>query len=382
MLFKRRLEAHLIEKIHNSNKVIILYGARQVGKTTMINNILRKLDLKICTVNGDERQYVDILSSRELHKLKLLTHGYDLLFIDEAQRIPDIGINLKILHDHFPKLKIVVTGSSSFNLAGKINEPLTGRTWTYQLFPFSINEVKDFQSLLEIQKKIEEYLIFGLYPEILHYNSLQEKERYLNELATSYLYKDILELSHIKHSDKLHNLLRLLAFQIGSEVSYHELGQNLSLSKETIASYIDLLEKSFVIFKLQAFSRNLKKEITKMHKIYFWDTGIRNILIKNMNFLSQRDDIGKLWENFLIAERMKFNNNRLFLVNSFFWRVYTGAELDYIEEKNNELFGYEIKYKNKRHVIPRTWISTYKNANYNLINKENFFDFITDTNIK
>lgn len=377
MNIKRDLFEIISKKILNENKIIILYGARQVGKTTLINSILENLNLKILKVSGDEIQFFDILSSRDSNKLKLLTDGYDLIFIDEAQRIPDIGLNLKIMHDKFPDLKIVATGSSSFELANRIKEPLTGRTWTYHLHPISINELKSIYTPIEIFQRINEFLVFGLYPEQLKYQNMNDKIAHLKELSSSYLYKDILELSSIRHSDKLIGLLRLLAFQIGSEVSYHELSKSLGIARETITSYIDLLEKSFIIFRLQSFSKNLRKEITKMQKIYFWDLGIRNIIINQMNFIDNRDDVGKLWENFLVSERVKWNSNRIFFTNQYFWRVYSGAEVDYIEEKDGKLSGFEFKYKAKKIKAPQTWIETYPDSSFEQINKDNFFTFVS-----
>ncbi len=328
-------------------------------------------------INADEQKYIDVLSSRDLNKMKLLVEGYELLFIDEAQRIPDIGINLKILHDQLPELKIITTGSSSFSLANQVKEPLTGRTWTYTLFPIALHELKDKYNPFEMREKLHEFLIYGLYPEVFSLPNAKDKALYLNELCASYLYKDILEISSVKYTSQIHNLLRLLAFQVGSEVSMNELGRALSMSKDTVTSYIDLLEQAFVLFRLSSFSRNLRKEITKMDKIYFYDLGVRNTLINNMNPLNLRDDAGKLWENFLVMERKKRLAYQFDITNTYFWRTYTGAELDYVEEKNGQLHGYEFKFGKCKGRAPKTWTETYRGASYACINQDNFYEFVT-----
>lgn len=381
MYIERKLKNEIKETIINSNKINILFGARQVGKTTFLNNLIKLLPYKQLSVNGDEIRYNSILSSRDLSKLKLLVSGFDLLFIDEAQRIPDIGINLKILHDQIPDLKIIVSGSSSFELANNIKEPLTGRTITYTLYPLSIEEILTTQSPNEINVRLEEFLIFGQYPEVLCFDNMISKEKLLNELSSSYLYKDVLELSNIKNPDKLRKLLKLLAFQIGNEVSVHELGKKLSLSSETIISYLDLLEKSFVIFRLGGFARNLRKEITKKQKIYFYDLGIRNSIINNFNGIEDRNDLGQLWENFIVVERMKYNSNKNYTPNYYFWRLYSGAEIDFVEEKNGKLKGYEIKYNKSNIKHHKIWTDTYSDSTIEIVNKENYFQFITNLKI-
>ena len=377
MYISRTITESIIKRLKESSKIIILYGARQVGKTTLIKKILSELPYKILEVSGDERKYSSIFSSRDLNKLKLLCSGYDLVFIDEAQRIPDIGINLKILNDNIPNLKIIATGSSSFDLSNKIKEPLTGRTWTYKLYPISFNEILSIFSPFETIEKLEELLVFGSYPEIFNLNNIKDKRNYLQEVSSSYLYKDILEISTIKNSYKIHDLLRLLAFQIGSLVSLQELGKILGMSKDTVASYIDLLENSFVLFRLNGYSRNLRKEVTKMSKIYFYDLGIRNIIIENLKECSFRNDIGQLWENYFIMERIKYLHNKQTMLNPYFWRLYSGVELDYIEEGDGELVGFELKYSPKIKVkAPATWKSTYPNAGFYSVNKDNFMEFI------
>jgi predicted AAA+ superfamily ATPase len=378
MHIPRAIYLSVKDKILSSDKIVIVYGPRQVGKTTLVRNILQELPLRKLAVNADEKAYADVLSSRDLGRMRLLVEGYDLLFIDEAQRITDISINLKLLHDNLPKLKIIATGSSSFELANQIKEPLTGRTWTFTLFPIAWLELKDLYNPFELRQKLPEYLVYGSYPEISSIPNRKDKVQYLNELSSSYLYKDILEITSIRYSSKINDLLRLLAFQVGSEVSLSELGSSLSMSKETVTAYIDLLEQAFIVFRLSGFSRNLRKEITKMDKVYFYDLGVRNTVINQLNPLEQRNDIGKLWENFLMIERRKLLAYQSIYAGSYFWRTYTGAELDYIEERDGKLYGYEFKYGKKTAKPPKTWLDTYQNASYQCISQENFHSFVTE----
>lgn len=375
-MIKRQILSEITERVLSFNKIVIIYGARQVGKTTLAKELIESLPFKTLQINADELRYQTILSSRDLSQMQRLVEGYELVFIDEAQRIPDIGINLKILHDAMPELKVVVTGSSSFELANKTKEPLTGRTWTYELFPISVGELRNDLNPFELDEKLEELLLYGSYPDIFSLKNINDKTDYLRELSSSYLYKDILELSSIRHADKLSKLLQLLAFQIGSEVSLNELGNALEMSKETVASYIDLLEKSFVLFRLSGFSRNLRKEVSKMDKIYFYDLGVRNALIENFQPLHLRTDVGGLWENFLIIERYKRNHYGNQRANTYFWRTYTGAELDYVEETAGKINGFEFKFRKKKAKIPASWAENYPEAGFGVINKENYQDFI------
>lgn len=375
MNIQRIIQNILTESLNRSRKIVLIFGARQTGKTTLCNLILSEIPGKIIKVNGDELKYTELFSSRDFAKMKLLLDGYDFLFIDEAQRIPNIGINLKIIFDNMPEMKILVTGSSSFELANQVKEPLTGRTSTLKLMPLSLQEIKQNTNIFDIQHRLEEFMLFGLYPEITHYSNASEKERYLTELSSSYLYKDVLELSNIRNSSKISSLLKLLAFQIGKEVSLNEIGQSLGMSQETVNSYIDLLEKSFIVFRLGGFNRNLRKEVGKRDKIYFWDLGVRNCIIQNFAPLSLRNDIGEMWENLIVTERLKYLSNNQLNANSYFWRTYTGAEIDYVEEKNGELFAYEIKFMKARKKAPQTWIENYGN-NFQCITRDNFWEFV------
>jgi uncharacterized protein len=376
MYIPRKISDSIVNKLRKSSKVVLLYGARQLGKTTLSNFIIKELNIKTMIVNADQSIYHDVLSSRDVNKLKSLVAGYELLFIDEAQQIPELGLNLKILHDEIPELKILVTGSSSFKIANEVTESLTGRKWTFQLFPVSIQELAVNKNKFELNLELENLLIHGSYPEVYTTINKSEKEDLLFEISDSYLYKDILELANIKYPRKIRDLLKLLAFQIGSEVSILELSKNLKVNRETVENYIDLLEKSFVIFRLSGYSRNLRKEISKQDKFYFYDLGIRNAIIGNFNYLNSRNDIGSLWENFVIAERKKFLNYSNIRKETYFWRTYTGAELDYIEESGDFLNGYEIKFQKNKSRIPKTWKDTYSNSDYSIINKENYLDFL------
>jgi len=377
MQIQRIIKEKIIKNIQETDKITIIYGPRQVGKTTLSKEIISNLKLKTLSINADQEKYIDILSSRDFDKMNSLVSGFELLFIDEAQRVPNIGINLKILHDEMPDLKIVATGSSSFDLANKISEPLTGRIWSYNLFPLAICELKKHYSDFELQELLESSLVYGAYPEIFLAKNFKDKEERLYEISRSYLYKDILDLQDIRKSNKINDLLKLLAFQIGSEVSLNELADKLDISRETVERYIDLLEKTFIIFRLKGFSRNLRKEVTKMNKIFFYDLGIRNAMIDNFKSLDDRNDAGALWENFLIIERMKFLAYSRKGAARYFWRTHTGAELDYVEEVNGKLFAYEMKWGKKNPVVPKAWAETYPNSEYKVINRDNYLDFVT-----
>jgi len=376
MKIQRSIASVIERELFEVHKIVILFGARQTGKSTMLEEMLRSHKEKILQVNADEIKYVEILSSRDFNQLQLLAEGYDVLFIDEAQRIPEIGVNLKILHEKLPHLKILVTGSSSLDIASKTKESLAGRTSSFSLYPISILELRKTNNAIELQGRLEEFMTYGMYPEIFHYKSRDRKEKYLRELASSYLFKDIFALADIRNRYVLKNLLKMLAFQIGSEVSLNELAKKLGISQDTVKTYIQLLEDTYIIFRLSGFSRNLRKEITKRDKIYFWDTGLRNTLIDNFAPFGMRTDIGAMWENFLIAERIKYLKYKGIYHSSYFWRTYTGAELDYVEEINGELFAYEIKYTKPKNKAPQTWVDNYSD-NYKCITKNNFWEFIT-----
>lgn len=341
----------------------------------MGREIAKATGLRYLYINADQLRYVDVLSSRDLNKLRDLTAGYELLFIDEGQRVPDIGLNLKILHDELPGLKVMVTGSSSFLLSGRVTESLAGRKKVFTLLPLSTGELAQSLNPFELKEQLPDRLVFGSYPEIFNLGSPAEKEDYLRDVSTSYIFKDILELESIRYPYKINDLLRLLAWQTGSEVSIHELCQKLSLNRETVERYLGLLEQSFFIFKLRAFSRNPRKEISKSVKYYFYDTGIRNVLIENMNPPEKRNDMGGLWENFVIAERKKFLLFEGIHASQWFWRTYSGTEIDYIEEKWGELFAYEIKYRQKKAAAPPSWKENYGD-HFESVNSDNYTGFL------
>lgn len=376
MRLPRALTTVISEKLQTSPKGIILYGPRQAGKTTLISDIISRLGLKTLTINGDQSRYIDVITSRDVDKIRGLLEGYKLLFVDEAQRIAEIGINLKIVLDSLPSTKLIATGSSSLDLASKVSEPLTGRVWTYRLYPMSFLELSGLYNRTELDAHLEERLVYGSYPEIFSYPGDTQKQEYLQNLTDAYLYKDLLEFGNIRNSAKIRDLLKLLAFQVGSLVSISELGSTLGMGKDTVNRYIDLLEKSFVVFRLRGFNRNLRKEIAKMGKIYFYDLGVRNILIDNLKPLKDRNDVGQLWENFLIVERIKYLAYTHHSASTYFWRTHTGAELDYIEEAGGQLSGYEFKFGAKIATAPLGWRIAYPQASFMNINRENYFSFI------
>lgn len=382
MIIPRALTQSIINQLQTTNKGVVIYGARQVGKTTLATHIINTLKLKTVTINGDQSKHQDIISSRNLDKLASLLTGYQLLFVDEAQRIPEICLNLKIILDNFKSLKVLVTGSSSLDLASKISEPLTGRVWNHRLHPISFLELSSITSHFELDNQLESRLVFGSYPEIFSLTNHQLKQSYLTNLTDANLYRDLIEFGDIKNSGKIRDLLKLLAFQIGSEVSLTELGNKLGLSKDTVSRYIDLLEKSFIIFRLSGFNRNLRKEVTKMDKIFFYDLGIRNTLIDNFKSLSDRNDIGQLWENFLVLERIKYLNYSSQPASTYFWRTHTGAELDYVEDQGGNLHGFEFKFSKQQSKPPATWLSTYTQSSFALINRDNYLDFVTSSSIR
>ncbi len=302
---------------------------------------------------------------------------YDYIFIDEAQRISDIAWGLKILVDNLPETIIIASGSSSFQLSSQVGAPLTERSITSMLFPVSAIELKQQFGGMHIIQNLENYLVYGMNPEILNTGNNKDKISYLFELRNSYLLKDILELENIRNTDKLYDLLRLIAFQIGNEVSLSELGNALELAKQTVSRYLDLLEKAFIIKKIGGFSRNLRKEVTKTNRYYFFDNGIRNAIINNFNMVETRNDIGMLWENFMVMERIKKQHYHEIYSNNYFWRTYDQKEVDFVEEREGKLFGYEFKWKVKNTKIQQEWLNTYDNASFEVINKENFLQFIT-----
>lgn len=359
------------------NKINIIYGPRQVGKTTLIQSYIKSLkNTRILNKTGDELELAGIFNELSIALFKKLLEEVDLLVIDEAQLIPNIGRGLKIIKDHFPEVMVIVTGSASFDLVNKIGEPLTGRDNILYLFPISQHELKENSSKYELSAQKQKYLIYGSYPEVITVSTQKEKITYLNNLINSYLLKDVLALERVKGAKVILDLLRLVAFQIGGEVSTTELSSKLSLDYKTVARYLDLLEKSFVLTNIRGFSRNLRKEISKSSRYYFWDNGVRNALIQNFNNLELRNDVGQLWENFLVIERLKKQNYTNMYSNNYFWRTHDQKEIDWIEEAGGEIKGYEFKWGKKLPKAPQDFIKTYQNSSYQVINQENYLGFV------
>jgi len=370
----RELE-NIIKKRLFKGKIIVVYGARQVGKTTLVKKILKDFKGRGSYLNCDLLSVQNALSEMEAEKLKAYLGNFDLIVLDEAQNIPNVGKILKILIDAFPKMQFIATGSSSFDLAQKVSEPLTGRTFTLSLYPVSLREIGEKSNLMDIESRMENFLRFGNYPEILSLDENSSREQ-LNEIASKYLYKDVLKFEGLRKSSLIQNLLRLLALQIGQEVSYNELAVQLGVNRLTVQKYIDVMEQSFVLFKLNALSRNMRKEISKSVKVYFYDLGIRNTLIENFNRLDMRSDTGALWENFCIMERKKNNGADLRFVNSYFWRTYDQKEIDYIEESEGKITGFEFRWGEKKHYRPpQNFIEEYK-AEVEKVDKKNFWKFL------
>ena len=370
---------HQLENLRNAlkpGKVAVIYGARRTGKTTLLNEFLKGETEPYLLVSGEDLVIQGYLSSQSVEKLKSFVGKSRLLVIDEAQKIQNIGLNLKLIVDHIHDIRIVATGSSSFDLARSIGEPLTGRKTTLIQYPLAQLELTAIEQRHETTARLESRLIYGAYPEVVLLEDNREREQYLKELISSYLYKDILELEGIRQSAKISRLLQLIAFQIGKEVSYTELGASLGMSKNTVDHYLDLLEKAFVIQKLGGFSRNLRNEITKNSRYYFIDNGVRNALINNFNLLELRNDIGELWGNYLVIERLKRQEYLRESANNYFWRTYTKKELDLVEERNGKLHGYEMKWGKAKYHPPKEWTTAYPNATWELINRDNYLDFI------
>lgn len=358
-------------------KVLAIYGPRRAGKTTLITDFLR--DWKggrYFSGTGEDRQVKEVLESNDVTLIKSSFAGYELVVIDEAQSLKNVGQGLKLLVDSIPGIKVIASGSSSFQLASDIGEPLTGRKRTATLYPiFAMEYAAEFGNM-SLRQKLEEMMIFGCYPEILTTENLKDKAGALTELCNAYLFKDILTFEKLRNADKLHRLLAMLVFQIGKEVSLTEIGGSLGLNRATVERYIDLLEKTFVIFRVSGFSRNLRSEVTKTRRYYFYDNGIMNAIVNNFNLLSLRDNVGALWENFLISERIKKQSYQRMLSCNYFWRTYEKQEVDFVEDRNGELYGYEFKWGDKTLSAPPLWRATYPKAHYEVINRKNFTDFI------
>lgn len=375
-MITRYIKENIVKKLQ-PNKVVVLYGPRRVGKTTLVKDILQSIEEEYLFLNGENKSVQKWLSSQEADILKRYIGEYKLLVIDEAQKIDNIGLNLKIIVDQIDDIRVLATGSSSFELANQVGEPLVGRKWQFTLFPIAQLELQKSENLTEVENNLDLRLVYGAYPDVINAKSNKDKQDVLNNIVDSYLYRDLLELDDVKKSQKIIDILKNLAFQVGKEVSLQELASAVGLNLRTVEKYLDLLEKTFVIKRVYGFSRNLRKEISKMSRFYFYDNGVRNAVIQNFNSLDLRDDIGILWENYLFMERLKRNEYKNVSANIYFWRTYDQKEIDLIEEREGKLFGYEFKFSDKKKIVaPVGWLETYSNAEFAVVNKKNYLDFI------
>ena len=367
----RELSDKIVKKLQ-PNKVVIVYGARRVGKTVLVENILQQIEEPVLILNGEDINVHDKLSNRSIENYKQIIGTNKLVYIDEAQKIPEIGLKLKLMVDEIQGLKIIISGSSTIDIHNIAGEPLTGRKYSFNLYALSEKEYDQIENPIDKTDKVRERLVFGNYPELIHLPDKEDKMDYLNELVSSYLLKDILVFEDIKNSQKIFNLLRLIAFQIGNEVSMQELGKQLAISKNTVEKYLDLLSKVYILHKVEGYSRNLRKEITKNSRWYFLDNGIRNAVIANFNPLESRNDAGQLWENYMISERIKFLEYHKISSNNYFWRTYDQQEIDWVEERSGALFGYEFKWKETKVKVPSQWNKAYPEASFEVIHLNNF----------
>ena len=370
----KRILTETIRSKRGTGKAIILMGPRQVGKTTILHHLFARMD-DVLFLNGDELDVRELFANISSARLKAIIGEKRVVVIDEAQRIEDIGLRLKLIIDQMPEVEVVATGSSSFELANKVNEPLTGRKWEYRMYPLSFAEMVAHHGLLEENRMLPHRLVYGYYPEVV-VNQGNEKEL-LKQLSDSYLYKDILMWEQIKKPAKLLNLLRAIAFQVGSQVSFNKLGQVCSLDSKTVEKYITLLEQTYIIFRLGSFSRNLRNELKNSRKIYFYDNGIRNALIANFAQIESRNDVGALWENFLVSERMKKISYEAIWRNSWFWRTRDQREVDYIEEGDGKLYAYEFKWNPKaKPKEPKLFMESYPDSAFSVITPGNVDHFL------
>jgi uncharacterized protein len=374
---KRMLEDELFRQI-GRNKVLLLMGTRRVGKTVLAQAIRKSFTGKTLFLNAEDFDVQELLKNRSVSNYERIIGNARLFILDEAQVLPEVGSILKLIIDSFPALTILATGSSSFDLANKTGDPLTGRMIRYQLYPLSQQEIGSQENAIETFQHLEDRLIFGSYPEVIQLFSYKEKADYLLQFVQSYLLKDILAYDGIRQAHKIHKLLKLIAFQSGSEVSYHELAQQLSMSKNTVEHYLDLLSQVFILYKVSAYSTNPRKEISKLSKWYFYDTGIRNAIINDFRLPALRNDLGLLWENYLMAERIKKNAYEGKNVQSYFWRNYNQQQIDLLEWDNGQMAAFEFKYAvTKKVKLPTGFATSYPDVPFQVISREHYLDWIT-----
>ena len=375
MKIKRHYEK--LEQFLEPNKVLVMYGPRRVGKTTLLRDFLAETKLRYRFDIGDDLSVRAALGAQEQKIIKEYAEGKELIVIDEAQKIPNIGAGLKIMVDTIPGIRVIATGSSSFELLGQIGEPLTGRKRTLTLFPIAQMELAAQVGRYDVKQSLSDTLVFGGYPEIASGDlSRAQKEEALKEIVNSYLLKDIFELDRVRSPKGLMDLLRLVAYQVGSEVALSELGTQIAMDTKTVARYLDLMEKAFVLFNLRGYSRNMRSEVTKKSKYYFYDNGVRNAVVANFNPIENRNDVGALWENFLVMEREKVRAYTPIHANPYFWRTWDRQEVDLVEDREGKLFGYEFKWGNTKVKEPRDWCGTYAEASYEVITTENYLPFV------
>jgi predicted AAA+ superfamily ATPase len=372
----QRLLAARILRYLSPGKAALIFGARRVGKTVLINQILKQWRGTSLLLNGEDYDTQALLEPRSAANYRRILEGIDLLALDEAQAVPDIGRKMKLMVDEVPGLSIIAGGSSSFDLLNQTGEPLVGRSAHFRLSPFSQREIASRENPLETRQNLETRLVYGSYPEVIFMESSKQKDEYLREIINAYLFKDILAIDGLKNASKIRDLCRLISFQTGNEVSYDELGRKLGLSKNTVEKYLDLLSKVFVVYRLRAYARNLRKEVSKTGKWYFCDTGIRNALIGNFNAPAIRQDTGALWENYLINERIKKAYNDGEVKDFYFWRTYDQQEIDLVEESGRTLSAFELKWGGKQPKIPAAFAGAYPQANYRVISRGNYQEFI------
>ncbi|MDP2365316.1 MAG: ATP-binding protein [Ignavibacteria bacterium] len=375
-MFIERTAQNLIKNKLLPGKVLVLLGARRVGKTSLLKQLIKHTSENYIFWNGEDFAVHELLKRRSVQNYKNIIGNASLLIIDEAQKIPEAGLILKLIVDSFEDLKIIVTGSSAFDITNLTGEPLTGRKIGINIFPVAENEFQKIEKPEQRKDNLMQRMIYGNMPELINLNNNSDKEEYLRTLINSYLLKDVLAFENLRNSSKLFNLLKLIAFQVGSEVSIQELGRQLAMSKNTIEKYLDILSKVFVIYKLTGFSRNLRKEIVKNSKWYFYDNGIRNAIIADFNLLENRSDKEILWENYMMSERIKYQHYNGIYSNRYFWRTYDKQEIDLIEEREGKLFAYEFKWTKNKEKAPAGWRGAYPDSEFQTITKDNYVDWI------